>query len=130
MRGERVADLGFALGVDPVGGAQRVDHAPRFAGDALAQVGDVGLDAGDFGVVFAKPAGHLLAHAFLPREVGLEALDEAVLHHLGHAVGAAGLGLARAAVDLLRLHHGELGGQFGKARGFDVEALVGGDDAA
>ena len=109
LRFERGFDFGDALDVDPVGGTKRADHAAGFGGDAIAQTADFGVDAGELGVIAAKPAGHLRAGGFLAREVGLEALDEAVLHHLGQALGAAALGLTRAAIDPLGLGHRKLG---------------------
>ena len=81
-------------------------------------------------MVGAKPRLHILQSRFGAGEIGLEAGDERVLQHLLHVfVAGAGLALPRGGVPTQRLDLGELAGDFVEARGFVVDALVGGNDA-
>ena len=107
LGGQRALQLLFTLFADLVGG---VDGA----GDLACLGLQLGLEGGQFHfgtlglrVVLAQVAAAFLQLGVEPGNVGLQALDDRALHHLGHGVGLAVLAFALA-VGGLALDAGEL----------------------
>lgn len=100
----------------------------RFAGQLGFERSEFGFAALRLRVVLAEVDVAFLQLGFEARDVGLEAVDQRVLHDFGEGFGAAG-GLTAVAVGGLPLDDRELGGKLVELGSLVVKAFFGGDEA-